>query len=193
MSARLRTECASYVASHYWPDVKPGTSRNGMRCEDVESPTFGDHAFDIVIASDVFEHVFDIHRALKEIARVLTTDGVLIWTVPQQRDLETSRPRARRDGGSIEYLQPAEYHGDPANEDGVLVTFDWGQDAPSLVEEASGMTTAVFRIESKPLGILGEYIEVFVSCPSADGWAAGARREAELLAHERELVVHGQQ
>ena len=60
-------------------------------------------------------------------------------------------------------LEPVEVHGDPVCADGAIVTFDWGQDLPARVEAASGMSTAVFRVESRQLGLLGEFRDVFVS------------------------------
>jgi hypothetical protein len=166
-SQRLAAACQNYTASQYWPDVPPGQSRDGIRCEDIESPTFADESFDVVVACDVLEHVFDIDRALTSVQRVLTDTGIFLWTVPQRHDLPTTTPRVRRGDRSVEYLLPPEYHGDPVNSDGILVTHDWGRDLPARVETASGMTTTVFRIESRPLGILGEFVEVFVSSTDA--------------------------
>ena len=172
-SDRLRADCPAYVGTHYWPDVAPGQLREGVRCEDVAAPTFDDDQFDIVVASDVFEHVMDVERALGSVARVLTPDGAFVWTVPQDPHLTSSRPRVRRlDDLTVEHVLPPEFHGDPVSEDGVLVTYDWGQDLADVVQAASGMTTTTFRIQSKSLGLLGEYVEVFVSSPSDSGAVA---------------------
>lgn len=162
-SRKLRGECATYVGSHYWPNVQPGTVVDGTRCEDLEHPTFDDGSFDIIVSSDVLEHIVDVDAAHAQIARVLAQGGVHVWTAPQYRDLDTSRPRVRRSAAGLEYLQPAEYHGDPVCNDGALVTFDWGRDLPDRVANASGMWTSVVRIESRAHGLLGEFLEVFVS------------------------------
>ncbi len=163
-SARLASGCSGYIGTQYWPDVVPGAMRNGVRCEDIENPSFADSSVDIMISSDVFEHVFDTDRAMRQIARVLKADGVHIWTTPQYNDLEVSRERVlRRPDGELDYFFPAEFHGDPVNEDGALVTFDWGRDLPARVLRVSGLHTVVYRIESSYMGILGEFIEVFVS------------------------------
>jgi hypothetical protein len=45
------------VSSHYWPDVPPGDLVDGVRCEDIERPIFRDGSFDLVVSSDVFEHI----------------------------------------------------------------------------------------------------------------------------------------
>jgi SAM-dependent methyltransferase len=168
-SRRLATTCQAYTGTQYWPDVPPGDHRDGVRCEDIESPTFEDASFDIIVACDVLEHIFDVDRAFASVARVLADDGLMLWTVPRQQDLEVSRPRARRHSDSIEHLLPAEYHGDPVNADGVLVSYDWGRDLVARVESASKLSTTVFEIESRSLGILGEFVEVFVSSARVDG------------------------
>jgi SAM-dependent methyltransferase len=45
-------------------------------------------SFDIVIAFDVLEHVPDYHKALKEVRRILSSNGFGIFTVPQKDNLE---------------------------------------------------------------------------------------------------------
>jgi hypothetical protein len=162
-SDRLRRECAQYMGSHYWPDVPPGTLVDGVRCEDLEHPTLVDGSIDIIVSSDVFEHIIDVDAAHAQIARVLSEGGVHIWTTPQNRGLEVSSPRVRRTPDGLVFLEPAIYHGDPVNADGALVTFDWGADLPDRVMAASGLRTTVIRLESRTHGLLGEYLEVFVS------------------------------
>ena len=198
-SRKLQAECPSYVGSHYWPNVPLGTSVEGIRCEDLEHPTFEDGSFDIIVSSDVLEHIVDVDAAHAQIARVLAEGGAHIWTAPQYRDLETSRPRVRRSSEGLEYLQPAEYHGDPVCEDGALVTFDWGRDLPDRVAEASRLWTTVVRIESRAHGLLGEFLEVFVSqrggidhgvlaAPSGSNIDAGNEAQVSSEARERRAV-----
>jgi SAM-dependent methyltransferase len=49
---------------------------------DGSKPAFGDGQFDIVIASDVLEHIEDEQKALKEWNRILKPAGKLIVFVP---------------------------------------------------------------------------------------------------------------
>jgi SAM-dependent methyltransferase len=49
---------------------------------DVCAIPFADTSFDLVLATDLIEHVDDDHRALAEIARVLTVGGHVLITVP---------------------------------------------------------------------------------------------------------------
>jgi SAM-dependent methyltransferase len=168
-SDKLRRECARYMASHFWPDVTPGQLVDGVRCEDLERPTFDSDSIDVVVSSDVFEHVLDVDAALAQVARVLVPGGIHVWTTPRYRDLAVSRPRAQRGAGAVEYLLPAEYHGDPVNPEGALVTFDWGLDLADRVHAVSGMFTTSFHTEARHNGLLGEFLEVFVSARAVGG------------------------
>lgn len=49
---------------------------------DVGSLGFSDNSFDLVIASDVLEHIRDDQNALLELARVMKLNGTLIACVP---------------------------------------------------------------------------------------------------------------
>ncbi len=49
---------------------------------DVCSLPYADNFFDIIVASDVLEHVENDQQAMAEIYRVLKKDGTLIFTVP---------------------------------------------------------------------------------------------------------------
>jgi hypothetical protein len=168
---------------------------DGVRCEDLERPTLADASIDIVVSSDVFEHIIDVDLALGQVGRVLDDGGIHIWTTPQYRDLESSKARVRRSDGGLDYLVPPEYHDDPVNADGALVTFDWGRDLPSRVEAASGMRTTVFRLESRFHGLLGDFLEVFVSykghigAASLNGSVALLTLESQIASMQRALDV----
>lgn len=47
-------------------------------------------SYDIVIASDVLEHVFDYQRAIREIYRILRPGGTAVITVPQKDNLSVT-------------------------------------------------------------------------------------------------------
>lgn len=66
-SEKLRRENLHYLGSQYWADVPPGTLVDGVRCENLERPTLADASFDLVVSSDVFEHVIDVDAALAQI------------------------------------------------------------------------------------------------------------------------------
>lgn len=50
--------CNAYSCSQYFEGAEPGTLVNGVRSENLESLTFPDCSFDLVITQDVLEHVW---------------------------------------------------------------------------------------------------------------------------------------
>lgn len=166
VSARLAKECPGYSFSHFFPDTPLGKVNRHFkaRCESLEALTFADGAFDLFITQDVMEHVFHPEAALREIARVLRPGGAHIFTVPLVRKTEASRARAvRGKGGAMLHLLEAEFHGNPVDEKGSLVTMDWGYDVIAIVEQASGMMCEIVSIDDIDRGIRAEYIDVIVS------------------------------
>ena len=83
ISEKLTRECPGGSFSHYLPHLTLGSYReDGIRSENLEAMTFLDSSFDVVITQDVFEHVFDVQAAFREIARVLKPGGLHVFTVP---------------------------------------------------------------------------------------------------------------
>ena len=166
VSVRLGRECKNYSYSHYFPDTPRGAfnATHKARCESLEALTFPDGAFDLIITQDVMEHVMDPEAAFREIARVLRPGGAHIFTVPLVRKTEPSRPRARRLlDGSIDYLLPAEYHGNPVDNKGSLVTMDWGYDILTAIYAVSGMPGQIIYTDDLDRGIRAQFIDVVVS------------------------------
>lgn len=113
-----------YVCSEYLPDIPWGTcDENGVRSEDATALTFADSSLDIVISQDVMEHVAVSRYAFREINRVLRSGGKHIFTVPLHEGMST---RARAS------MEPV-YHGDPLNDKGALVHWDFGDDLAELL------------------------------------------------------------
>ncbi len=134
------------------------------RSEDLTQLTFPDASFDLFVTSDVFEHVFCAERAFAEIARVLKPGGMHIFSMPWYPKLIKSEPRAKLlDNGQIKHLKEPNYHGNPVDEKGSLVTTDWGLDFCDIIYKSSGMTTAIYVVRDRNLGIDGEFLEIFVS------------------------------
>ncbi|HEV8581907.1 MAG TPA: class I SAM-dependent methyltransferase [Thermoanaerobaculia bacterium] len=84
--------------------------------QNLEALTFPDAAFDVVITSDVMEHVRLAASAHREIRRVLRPGGVYLFTVPHDRGRATTLERVRivdpADPARDELLMEPEYHGD---------------------------------------------------------------------------------
>ncbi|RYZ08846.1 MAG: class I SAM-dependent methyltransferase [Myxococcales bacterium] len=161
---KFRRECQGYVASHYYDDLAPGAVRGDFVCQDLERQTFADGSFDLVVTQDVLEHVFDARQALREITRTLKPGGLHVFTVPWYYWRPTV-VRARRDAsGSVEYLLPPDYHGNPIKPQArSLVVTEWGRELLEVIDGAAGTTTEVHRLDDANRGISGAFVDVFVS------------------------------
>jgi SAM-dependent methyltransferase len=147
-----------YFSSYYWPDVPPGEDREGVRCEDLRSLTFSDDSLDLVISSDIFEHVRGPMPAFAEILRVLRPGGYHIFTVPLLWPLPgATQARVDYSGPEDKFLVPPEYHGSPLDPKGSLVYTDFGMDLPEELRELGfetvthhGYRQAVTFVSRKP-------------------------------------------
>lgn len=161
-SKRLRTECPGFSFSRYSETIERGGRHPtiGWRNEDLEQMTFADASFDLFLAQDVFEHLFDPARAISEIARVLRPGGALIMTVPLVQGDQPSQRRARRDESGIEYLKPQEFHGNPSDPNGSLVTVDWGYDILAFIAANAPLSPMMFFFDDVTRGLRAELMEV---------------------------------
>jgi SAM-dependent methyltransferase len=84
----------------------------GGTCQNLESLTFDDDSFDIVLTEDVLEHVRYPDRAFAEIARVLRPGAVHLFTVPFNFHGKTIERVEPREGREDILLTEPEWHGD---------------------------------------------------------------------------------
>jgi SAM-dependent methyltransferase len=120
--AGLRVETSQFKPTMPWgARLGPSTTNQNLECL-----TFADTSFDIVLASDVMEHVRLYTRAHSEIRRILRPGGYYIFTVPHTRAMDEHVVRvavhAEDDPAQDEHLLRPEYHGsaDPDEQAGVL-------------------------------------------------------------------------
>jgi SAM-dependent methyltransferase len=164
-SLKLRTECQVYTYSYNNDQMTSGSihPEEGYRCEDIERMTFCDETFDLFLSQDVFEHIFHPDRAIKEIERVLKLGGAYIMTVPLVMKSTESRRRASIDSaGNVIHTREPQYHGNPLDERGSLVTIDWGYDVLDYLSCYSSLRCNLFYIDDLSRGIRAEFIEVIV-------------------------------
>lgn len=165
-SVKLKNECKAYTTSHFYQDLELGEYHpsHGHRCEDLENLTFDDETFDLFVTQDVMEHIFDPEKAFKEIARVLKPGGAHIFTVPIiNKERETECWASRNDKGETVYHHEPEYHGNPIDNEGSLVTMHWGFDIASFIMKVANTPSTIVVIDDLSKGIRAEYIEVIVS------------------------------
>lgn len=163
-SLKLKTRVKNYIASQYYPNHTFGSMINDCRNEDLESQTFKNESFDIVVTQDVMEHIYDPAKAFSEIARTLKRGGAHIFTVPIiNKHNNTEVWALKGNNGDPVFLKTPEWHGNPVDEKGSPVTMHWGFDIVDFIKEKSGLQTKIEYINNLDLGIQAEYIEVLVS------------------------------
>jgi len=108
-----------------------------IRHEDAMNLSFDDNLFDVIISSDVLEHIPDIDKCLEESYRVLKTPGKLLISIPFSAANNNTVRRATLTNGKIKHLLPPVFHENPmAKKDGSLVFYDYGWDFLEFIKNA---------------------------------------------------------
>jgi hypothetical protein len=129
----------------------------GITNQNLERLKYKDASFDLIITSDVLEHVRLDGQAHKEIYRVLKDEGVYLFTVPHDWSLEKTLQRVgiSADGDPSEdvlLLEP-EYHGDANGIGGVLSYRTYGRDFLESLREL-GLNVEYCRDNFEQQGIM---------------------------------------
>jgi O-antigen biosynthesis protein len=146
--------------SQYKPNKPLGiVLAKGVTNQNLECLTFPDESLDLVITSDVMEHVRLDDLAHREIYRVLKPSGIYIFTVPHDRSLEQTMIRVQindpNDPKKDVHLLEPEYHGD-TNSDGGLGALSYrayGRDLESYLTRL-GFEVDYTRKDISNFGIL---------------------------------------
>ncbi len=164
-SLRLKTECKRYSFSQFDEKLPRGGEHPTAkwRNEDLEDLTFADKTFDLFVLQDVFEHVFNPDKALKEIERVLRPGGALVMTVPLvHHNRNPSARRAKQTAEGVVHLKEPQYHGNPHDPNGSLVTIDWGHDILAYMAAWCGLRPAMYVFDDLSRGLRAKLLEVVV-------------------------------
>lgn len=159
MKSNLQYHCSEY----FGPEFKGGDMVNGVRHEDLQNLSFEDNALDLILSSDVLEHMPAPYRAHAEIFRTLKLGGKHIFTVPFDPSSPTDDCRAELHGDQVRLLKPALYHQDPVRPDeGILVWFIFGKEMKQRLQ-AIGFEVQTFFLDAPKRGIIGDGAIVFVA------------------------------
>lgn len=189
----IKRDCSKYLPTHYFCDIPLGQTHRGYRCEDIEHQLFPDQTFDVVIAQDVYEHIFDPAAATAEIYRTLKPGGISIITTGVWKDkLKTEQwARIEPDGKITHLILPPEYHGNPVNDAGSLVTFKFGYDIVDLLATWAPFNVELRRFNDRHHGIVGEFTDVVVCTKSltAPLRSPGFRKLSRLELEPKDLLA----
>ena len=108
--------------------------------QNLEELTFPDNSFDILITSDVMEHVRLDRKAHQEIRRVLKPGGFYLFTVPHFRHERETLVRVQvtdpADPAKDQFVMEKEYHGDANSEDHRALSYrSYGTDLDEFLNE----------------------------------------------------------
>jgi SAM-dependent methyltransferase len=132
-----------YKQSYYWEGVAEELSgKTDIKNQNLMDLTFPDNSFDIVITSDIFEHIRRPYVAFAEVCRVLRKGGMHIFSVPLIAPMPPATVyRIDTSGGEDILLEPAHYHGSPLTGRSLVYT-DFGADMMEELERIGLHTLA---------------------------------------------------
>lgn len=159
----LLSRARTYIRSYFRSNLERGSvGAGGARVEDITALTFGDESLDLIVSSDVLEHVPDAQAAFKESFRVLRPGGKHIFTVPNEpRTIQ----RAVLEGGSVQHVETPEYHSDPLDPAGILAFWHYGPDMQEQFQD-SGLR---FTVVKGPEGVRKSIVWVAEKPRAASG------------------------
>lgn len=145
-----------YTCSEYFgPQYASGEFIDGVQHQDLQALSFADGQFDLVLSSDVLEHMPEPYRAHSEIYRVLKSGGRHIFTVPFMPNALLDDVRAIQVNGEIRYFGERLYHGDPVRPgEGILVWTIFGQEMLRRLAEI-GFEPSSLSLHVPHQGIIG--------------------------------------
>ena len=122
-------------------DAEPGEDMPPH--QDIMSLTFSDDLFDLVITSDIFEHIRKPWTAFSEIYRVLKPDGQHIFSIPALAPMPASSvARVDTSGHEDTHVLPPRYHGNGKGGRSLVYT-DFGADLFSELNHLGFLTFAI--------------------------------------------------
>lgn len=135
---------------------------NNVMHQDLTNLSLDDESIDLVISSDVFEHISDPYRAHQEVYRVLKKSGRHIFTVPfyQTEFLDENRVVVKGDGAQL-FIKSPIYHKDPLAPDRDSLVYKIFSLEMLIKLRRIGFITSVYKLYKPLYGIVGPNAIVF--------------------------------
>ena len=160
---RYMGELFDYFPAGYDPEALAAGTIDGRRHADLQSLPYPDDFFDVLISSEVLEHV-RLHRpVLREMHRTLRPGGLLLLQVPYVHEWPATSVLVHPHGDADVFLYPPLYHAEDT-----LVYRVYGRDLLSALA-AEGLSVVYTELESvthsvSPQSIIlcrkGDYLDV---------------------------------
>lgn len=157
-----------FVSSEYISDDASSgqiisTPSHTARHEDMMNSSFSANSLDLVISSEVLEHVPYPYVAHMEIYRVLKRGGAHVFSVPYDVNSETDTETARLlPNKTISISGEPVYHGDPIRPEGILVYNIFGNEMVKKLCHI-GFDAHFLEVKSPLHGVTGSGAFVFVA------------------------------
>jgi hypothetical protein len=154
--SRILRVLPGYVHSQFLPGRRNGEAiGDGSVNVNLESIPFPESSFDVILTSDVMEHVADDASAHREIARCLAPNGIYLFTVPYDPRIVGHWHLTQRTGHASQYFFLERHlHGDPHSGSGIVAHRIYGR---QLLDDLSELGFEVrFELVDRPSnGIFG--------------------------------------
>ena len=150
-----------FIYSEYfpYPNLKKGQFFGDTRFEDLQSLSFKDNSFDLLVTQDILEHVENPSLAFKEIFRVLKPNGIHIFTVPIGNNKKTFR---YFDDKGMPLLNRVVFHKDPLRPEGAKVYTQFGSDIIDILNNFNFLSFISYSKINPKFGIFGR-MQVIIS------------------------------
>lgn len=155
---QVKLRARSVVGSEFLGDAIAlgACNAHGVMNQDLTKLTFADNEFDLILCFEVLEHVPNYVGAFEECARVLKPGGKMMFSAPFDVNAATNQIRARvRDDGTVEHIEPPEYHGDPLSDAGCLCYQKLGWEMLDQMKQAGFRNVYGLLYYSTDYGYLG--------------------------------------
>jgi len=153
--AMFFAEKFDYYATEYDPAaIAAGTHPRTFA--DFQKLHYEAGTFDLVIASDVFEHIRRDADAMRELHRVLRSGGELVLTVPYDHTRAQTIQRVDTTGPADVHVLPPQYHGGGGH---TLAYREYGRDLVDLLA-AAGFSVERVELDDAALGITPQSVFV---------------------------------
>ena len=127
-----------YVHSQFLPDRRAGeTIADGSVNVNLEAIPFPEASFDVILTSDVMEHVEGDAQAHREIFRCLAPEGTYLFTVPYDSSMVGHRQLTQGTGPPSRcFILEKHIHGDPHAKSGIIAHRIYGR---RLLDDLGGL------------------------------------------------------